>query len=414
MAMTALAERHSDTAPDLPGREAAASRLAELGMPGRRDEYWRFTNPSLLTAPLPEPLPIVPLQADAFDGLDALNLVFVDGRFDAGASDRLQLDGIEIAPLAEAPDWAAAAYGALEATAHVPVPRPLAALNTAQAEDGLCIRVTGHPARPIVIRHRRSDPAADAIWHHVIRLEPGSEATVIELGAAGARQNAVIEADVAAGARLHLITAKPAAHDEVGIAHIFAHLEDDAVLKAFDLTLGGRLMRRETVLDLAGDDTVAHVAAAVLGDEADFHHDDTVFITHSGLRGESRQVYKKVLAHGATGVFQGKILVRPGAQKTDGYQISQALLLDDEGGQFLAKPELEIYADDVQCSHGSTTGAIDETALFYLRSRGVSKARAIVLLVLSFLTDALEEVEDEALRARLAETLNAWLLEHRG
>ena len=115
-----------------------------------------------------------------------------------------------------------------------------------------------------------------------------------------------------------------------------------------------------------------------------------------------------MLKNGATGVFQGKILVKPGAQKTDGYQISQALLLD-EASQFLAKPELEIYADDVKCSHGSTTGAIDEDALFYLRSRGVPRERAIVFLVLSFLADALEEVEDESLRDEINERLDAWL-----
>ena len=100
-----------------------------------------------------------------------------------------------------------------------------------------------------------------------------------------------------------------------------------------------------------------------------------------------------------------------GAQKTDGYQISQALLLDEKS-QFLAKPELEIYADDVKCSHGSTTGAIDETVLFYLRSRGVPKGRAIVLMVLSFLADALAEVEDEALREQISERLDAWLTRH--
>ena len=152
------------------------------------------------------------------------------------------------------------------------------------------------------------------------------------------------------------------------------------------------------------------VAAAVLGDgdEGAFYHDDTVFITHAAERCESRQVYKKVLKNGAQGIFQGKILVKPGAQKTDGYQISQGLLLD-EGSQFLAKPELEIYADDVKCSHGSTTGALDETALFYLRSRGVPKEQAIVLLVLSFLADALDEIEDERLRDDILTRLDEWL-----
>ena len=124
------------------------------------------------------------------------------------------------------------------------------------------------------------------------------------------------------------------------------------------------------------------------------HHDDTVFITHDALNCESRQVFKKVLRNGAQGVFQGKNLVKAGAQKTDGYQLSQSLLLDGDS-QFLAKPELEIYADDVKCSHGSTSGAIDETALFYLRSRGVPLIDAEVLLVLSFLGDAIAEIEDE-------------------
>jgi Fe-S cluster assembly protein SufD len=124
-------------------------------------------------------------------------------------------------------------------------------------------------------------------------------------------------------------------------------------------------------------------------------------------------VFKKVLKHGATGVFQGKILVRPGAQKTDGYQISQALLLD-ENSQFLAKPELEIYADDVKCSHGSTTGAIDEDALFYLRSRGVPRQEAEALLILSFLADAIAEIEDSAIQAEVIARLEGWLAQHRG
>ena len=123
---------------------------------------------------------------------------------------------------------------------------------------------------------------------------------------------------------------------------------------------------------------------------------------------ESRQVFKKVLRNGAVGVFQGKILVKSGAQKTDGYQISQALLLDDDS-QFLAKPELEIYADDVACSHGSTSGAIDEDGLFYLRSRGVPEKEATDLLTLAFLAEALDEIEDKTLSEDLLDRLRGWL-----
>ena len=128
-------------------------------------------------------------------------------------------------------------------------------------------------------------------------------------------------------------------------------------------------------------------------------------------RCESRQVFKKVLKNGAVGVFQGKILVKPGAQKTDGYQISQALLLDEDS-QFLAKPELEIYADDVKCSHGSTSGAIDETALFYLQSRGVPLAQAQALLVLAFLAEAIAEIDDEDIAEDIRGRLERWLARH--
>ena len=138
----------------------------------------------------------------------------------------------------------------------------------------------------------------------------------------------------------------------------------------------------------------------------------TVFITHDAVGSESRQVFKKVLRNGATGVFQGKILVKPNAQKTDGYQISQSLLLDEDS-QFLAKPELEIYADDVACSHGSTSGAIDEEALFYLTSRGISKQIAIDMLTMAFLAEAVEEIENIKLKQVILDLLTNWLERHR-
>jgi Fe-S cluster assembly protein SufD len=174
--------------------------------------------------------------------------------------------------------------------------------------------------------------------------------------------------------------------------------------------VNGVLTRNEQIVELTGDDAFAHVAGACVGD-GDFLHDDTVFITHDAVGCESRQVFKKVLRNGATGVFQGKILVKADAQKTDGYQISQSLLLDDDS-QFLAKPELEIYADDVACSHGSTSGAIDETALFYLRSRGVPEAAATDLLTLAFLAEAVDEIEDKALVEEIVTRVQGWLARH--
>jgi Fe-S cluster assembly protein SufD len=195
------------------------------------------------------------------------------------------------------------------------------------------------------------------------------------------------------------------------VTHVFARVGAGASLKSFTLTSNGRLTRNEAVVDLVGAGAIAHLAGAALGD-GDFHHDDTVFVTHSAPGCESRQVFKKVLKNGAVGVFQGKILVRQPAQKTDGYQISQALLLDEDS-QFLAKPELEIYADDVKCSHGSTSGAIDPAQLFYLRARGVPRSEAENLLVLAFVADALAEVEDERLAEDIRSRLEGWLMRRR-
>lgn len=397
-----------------PARADALARLKEQGLPGPRHEYWRYTDPAPFNAARPAPVALEAVAGDPklFADVDKLRLVFVDGRFDAAASDDLALAGVEITTLAQADaqpgHWVAEAYGVLEAQGQKPVRRAFAALNTAVATDGAVIRVTGKADRPVQILYRPSDAGADVIVHHVLRLEEGAELTLLENGLLGARGNVVIEADLAPGAKLHHIAAPRAGVARIATTHLFARVAEAASLKSFELSVDGRHMRSESVVELAGDDAVAHVAAAVLGDGDNLRHDDTVFITHGALRGESRQVFKKVLKNGATGVFQGKILVRPGAQKTDGYQISQALLLDEDS-QFLAKPELEIYADDVKCSHGSTTGALDETALFYLRSRGVPRERAIVLLVLSFLADALEEVEDEDLRAEIAGRLEDWL-----
>lgn len=398
-------------------RRDALERLTAMGLPGRRDEYWRWTNPTDFAATEPKPAKaLTEDEAPIFDTLDRLKIVFVDGVFDAAASDDLALEGIEIARLADAPDvnWASGFYGTLEAAGQVPVKRPFATLNTVAATDGVLIRVTGRPSKPVNVIYIHKSDRSDPILHHCIRLEPGAELTLLENGPAGARFNGVMEVDVADGARFHHVRAQGRDHDPRAITHIFARIGAEALFKSFTLTVNGVLTRNECVLSLIGDDAVAHVAGAALGDGAKdaFHHDDTVFITHDALRGESRQVFKKVLKHGAQGIFQGKILVKPGAQKTDGYQISQSLLMDD-GCQFLGKPELEIYADDVKCSHGSTTGAIDETALFYLRSRGVPVEEARALLVLSFLADAIEEIEDEGLKDEIVSRLESWLARHR-
>jgi len=394
-------------------REAALTRLQAIGLPDRRDEYWKFTRPdSLVQAEAPHAaLFLNDDEPDSFAAVDRLKLVFVDGVFDAEASDDLTLEGVRIERLAVAAKsdihWARDLYGVLEGRGQTPVARPLATLNTAYATDGVLIHVTGRPSKPINLVYVHKSEVSDAILHHVIKLDPEAEATILENGPAAARFNKVMEVDVAEGARFHHIRTQGRDHERRAATHMFARLGAQSLFKSFTLTANGVMTRNECVIELLGDDAVAHVAGAAMGD-GDFHQDDTVFVTHDAQRCESRQVFKKVLRNGATGVFQGKILVKPGAQKTDGYQISQALLLDEDS-QFLAKPELEIYADDVACSHGSTSGAIDEDALYYLRARGIPRPIATDLLTMSFLAEAVEEIEDEGLRDDINSQLAAWL-----
>ncbi|WP_051153655.1 Fe-S cluster assembly protein SufD [Litoreibacter arenae] len=398
-------------------RGDAAARLLEMGQPHKRDEYWKYTDPTSLTAVEASKAEVFDDdESPLFEDMDMLRVVFVDGDFDEEASSDLSMENVEITRLANAAGadihWAKDLYGVLEARGQTPVKRPLAAMNTAYATDGLLVRVTGKVSKPIHLVYLHRDETSDAILHHCISVEKGGDVTIIESGPAAARFNKCMEVEVADGAAFHHVRAQGRDHERRAATHMFARLGRESSFKSFTLTFNGVLTRNECIIELTGDDAAAHVAGAAVGD-GDFHHDDTVFITHDAVNCESRQVFKKVLRNGATGVFQGKILVKAGAQKTDGYQISQALLLDDDS-QFLAKPELEIYADDVACSHGSTSGAIDEDALFYLRSRGVPENAAQNLLVLAFLGEALEEIESEELAAELRDRLEAWFSRRHG
>jgi Fe-S cluster assembly protein SufD len=303
--------------------------------------------------------------------------------------------------------WFAEDFGRAEATAHQPVPRPFASLTTAFARDGAVIRVRGD-AGVLILDH--SALPDGALVHSLLRLDDNAQLTLIETGAPRLAGITTLEVFLGDGARLHHIRLQDGLAS--GVNHVIGLLGKGSEYRGFTLGAGGKVIRNETMLTMAGREAKAHIAGVWVG-KGDVHHDDTVFLTHAAPNCESRQVFRSVLGRGAIAAFQGKILVKQVAQKTDGYQISQALLLDDEA-QFLGKPELEIYADDVKCSHGSTTGSIDETALFYLRSRGVPEVQARHLLVLAFLESTLDEIEDASLRETLAARIESLAESHLG
>jgi Fe-S cluster assembly protein SufD len=388
-------------------RLSAAKRVEDQGLPKRRDEYWNYTKPDAF---LQKKIGKDSVKNKIFD-IFSSDLSTIINYKDGVLKEKILpvIPGCSIESLQDAAKldehWAGAVFGVLEAAGQIPVKRSMAALNTATASQGLLFLVSGKVKTPIKI-DAVSIGSVDANVHHVVKVKPGAEVTLIETGQYGAGANVVLEVEVEENGVFHHIRVQDG-QQQNSLTHIFGRLGANSTFKSFTLSMGGSVIRNECILELVGDTSSATIAGACIGDDK-FHHDDTVFVTHSAPNCESRQVFKKVLRDGAVGVFQGKILVKEGAQKTDGYQISQSLLLDDNC-QFLAKPELEIYADDVVCSHGSTSGAIDEDALFYLRSRGVPKSKAVDLLTLSFVAESIEEVEDPDLADDLLRYLTAFL-----
>jgi Fe-S cluster assembly protein SufD len=173
------------------------------------------------------------------------------------------------------------------------------------------------------------------------------------------------------------------------------------------MTLAGALLRNELAIVFKGKRAKLDVSGAMLGAGSQ-HLDTTLFVDHEAPGGVSRELFKSVLDGRARAVFQGKIIVRPNAQKTDGKQMAQALMLSPEA-EFDSKPELEIYADDVACGHGSTCAEIDPDLIFYCRTRGIPEKEARALLVRSFIAEAVDKVEDEGVREALMAMADGWL-----
>ena len=392
----------------LPGdgsaRAAAAEAFRAAGLPTLRNEAWKYTN----LRPIADAV-FAEAQTPAMDSgslLAALpklgdRLVFEDGRFRADLS-TVPAD-LRITRFSDDP-----AFGALAQ----PQRHPLVALNTMLAEDGAVIDVpagvdggvlelvslaTGGLGNPVAFHPR-----------HRVRLAEGARLVLLEssVGVGEYLHNPVIEVDVAGGASLVHVRMQDEAPGAFHLATVYAEIEAEGVYDAFALTLGGRLVRTEFHARLTGPGGAAHLNGAQLlagRQVADF----TSVVSHDAPRCASRQTVKNVLAGRSRGVFQGRIEVARAAQKTDGYQMNQALLLSPEA-EIDSKPELEIFADDVKCSHGATVGELDPEQLFYLRTRGIPEAEARSILVRAFLAEALDLVTHGEVRAALDARVSGW------
>lgn len=396
-------------------RAEGARRFAGLGLPGRRVEEWRYTDLGALSAH-----PFVP----ATDGHGAVlpppclagpvrRAVFVNGHFDAARSHLCGLgEGIVVLPLAEAlariPRLLEAHMGRIAALAR----KHFVALNTAWLAEGLVLWVPDGAVLEGALELLFVAAAGDRrpVWHprNLVVLGRDAAATVIErhVGRGAYLANGVTEVALAPGARLAHYKLQDEAEGAFHIAATEVRAEAGAGYENFSLMAGGALARNRIAVELAAPGANCRLNGIYLGRGAG-QLDTDIAIDHAAPDGRSDAFYKGVLDGRAKGVFQGRIVVHKGAQKTRAHQSNKALLLS-ERAEIDAKPELEIYADDVQCGHGATAGALDDDALFYLRARGLPEGEARGLLIDAFIDDALATMADDGVRAAFRRFATGW------
>ncbi len=385
---------------DIAVRDAAAAAFGLAGLPSVRDEAWRYTSlRPLAEITFQEPLTAVSQAPDLGAVLDLPRLVLVDGRYQPGLSTPPERVAVET--FAERPGFGRLADAGL----------PMVALNTMLAEDGLHLHVAaGVDAGTILLLSVAPDGHRPIAFHprHSIHLEPGARLTIIEIarGQGTYLHNAVSEVVVAPDAKLSHVRLQEESSEGFHLNTTFAEVAERGLYDAFVLTLGARLARTEIHARLAGPGGAVHLnGAQLLGGQQ--HGDITTVVAHDAPNCASRQTVKNVLSGRSRGVFQGRIEVARVAQKTDGYQMNQALLLSPHA-EIDCKPQLEIYADDVKCSHGATVGELDADQLFYLRSRGIPNEAARSILVRAFLAEAMDPIAHEGARALMEQAIEAW------
>lgn len=282
-------------------------------------------------------------------------------------------------------------------------------LTNAFLRDGLIVDVPADTElEPLAVTLTGQDGAMTCP-HSLIRLGKRSRHTIVETHAGQGVywNNRVTQIHVEQGAHLRHYRIQTNSDQSAYTQHTQVILERDATYEAFVLTMGAGLSRNQIHVELKGENAEVRLAGANLlrGSQ---HGDTTITIEHQAPHCRSNQTYKTILADKAHGVFQGKVHVHQVAQKTDGYQLSNTLLLSPQAVMD-TKPELEIYADDVKCSHGATTGQLDMAPLFYLRSRGLNEAQAKFLLMQAYLGPALEEIRDDTVRDQITTLATTWL-----
>jgi Fe-S cluster assembly protein SufD len=405
-----------------PVRRAAIERFAELGFPTRKNEAWRYTSVSeIAKASLdPEPPARDGISRDDLHeflggGASAGVFVFEDGRFVPElSSDEGLPAGVEVASLADAlgehPELIRPLLDRPD-----PLDRPFAALNGAFQRDGAFVRVTAGatPQQPIQLLFVASPGASGRVTNprNIIRIDRGATAAIALRYESRCPDvywtNAMTHVLLEDNAELDLVTIQSESDAAYHFSSLDVRQKRDSRFRSHHISIGGALARSEIYvrLDAPGVDCALNGLFLVDGEQ---HVDSQTTVDHAGPHGTSRELYKGILGDRSRGVFNGSVLVRPDAQKTNAQQFNPNLLISD-GAQVNTKPTLEIAADDVKCSHGSTVGRLDDDALFYLRARGLNERVARRMLTVAFASEIALAIPQESLRAQVEKLVAAKL-----
>ncbi len=418
--------RVQEVQPALAGARAEAfKRFTDKGLPHRRIEAWHYTDlrslvrDALPPAPAPDDGALVQAKAwlDAHPAPGA-RVALVDGTFVADLSNLRDLPaGATVASTLDVLGQGASASTGLLAAEGLGTGESILSLNAAFLQGGAVLSVANGVVldRPVEMVGFVSGRVPAAITtRSLVHLGTGASATLIErhvsLAPAPSQGNHVLVFALGDGAALdHVADIEGFPVEALHLGSCLARLGADARLASFTLSTAPGITRRQSFVEFTGPRSSISLRGVTLL-AGDAHSDTTLVVTHSAPHCESREYYKTILDGRSTGVYQGKVIVSPGAQKTDGKMLSKAVFLSD-GPSMYNKPELEIFADDVVCGHGATVGYLDEDQLFYLRARGIPLKQAQSLLLNAFAADAIDGVATEAVRDELTESVEQWLLQ---
>ena len=403
-------------------RQQAFAAYERAGLPHRRIEDWKYTDLRVLMRevlpPAAAPDAAALKRAAAALKLHAIvgvrRLVLVDGMFAPDLSEPGDLEqGLGIRTLREALE---AGDAALQAQLFAPENSDaMVALNSTMMTDGVVIEVADGAAltQPLHIVHIASGAAAAAMFtRSLLRLGRAASATLVEsyISGDGAKAYQVHDSlviSIGDGARLDHVRLIEDGREAFNISSAVVTLGAHAHFNTFGMISGAHVSRYQAIIAFAGEGSRVETNGVNLLNGRQ-HADTTLFLDHAVPNCASREIFRAVVDDRGHSVFQGRIVVRPRAQKTDAKMMTRALLLSDEA-EADNKPELEIFADDVTCGHGATTGALDESLLFYLRARGLSEAEAQALLIQAFVGEAIESIANDALRELAIAAAERWL-----